>query len=75
MDLSMYEQKNEYALEAGIILSRIGQCRNVAEIQAIVHQVFVETFDSELAGPVHSYYDTAVAIWVDRVGLDKEIIQ
>ncbi len=75
MDLSMYEQEDEYELEASIILSRIGQCRNVSEIQAIVHQVFVETFDPELAGPAHSYYDTAVAIWVDHVGLDKETIQ
>lgn len=75
MGLSKYEQEDEYELEADMILQRIRQCKNIVEIQQIVYQVFVETFDAELAGPVDTYYETAVAIWVDRVGLDKETIQ
>ncbi len=75
MGLARYGQETEYALEAKMVLARIGQCKNVGEIQQVIHSVFSTTFHPVTAGHVADYYDTAVALWVDRLGLDKEPLQ
>lgn len=75
MGLSKYEQRDEYDLEARMILPKIAQLKGVADIQRAVYDTFKLTFAPLAVGDLDHYYHTAVAIWVDRIGLDKEIQQ
>ncbi len=73
MGLAQYGQTSEYELEAMMILRRIGQCKSVPEIQEIAYDVFARTFAFSMDRTVDDFYDVAVAIGVDRLGLDKEV--
>jgi hypothetical protein len=54
---------DEYEPEVGTILRRLRDCRDVGEVQDVVHEEFCRWFSSEIAGPRHRYTAVSVALW------------
>ncbi len=54
---------DEYELEVGTIVPRIGEAASPELLQIIIHEEFVFWFGAEIAGPPEGYERTAEAIW------------
>lgn len=57
------DNADEYRSEAEVLVLHRGRVASVDDLSAIVHQVFVEWFDADLAGPVAQYVPIAREIW------------
>ena len=57
--------EDEYEPEIREIVSRVGRCKSLGEIQTLIHEVFVKWFDERIAGPKERYRAPAEAIWAD----------
>ena len=54
---------DEYESEIQEIVSRLGACTNLEEVQTLVHEVFVAWFDGCIAGSKQHYRTLAYTIW------------
>lgn len=54
---------DEYDPEVGPLLVRLPHCRSAADVQKAVHEVFIELFDAQLAGPPERYAGIGVEVW------------
>jgi len=61
--LGMGAPDDEYDLELGMILPRLREANSANDVLNIVHQVFIECFDSKTAGPRNAYAGLAHEIW------------
>lgn len=55
--------EDEYESEIREIAGQVGTCTTVAEVQMLLHEVFVRWFDAQLAGPKEQYRAPAQTIW------------
>ena len=54
---------DEYSSEAEMITARLPSASGVHDVRRIVHQVFVQMFDADIAGPEAAYRPLAFEIW------------
>jgi hypothetical protein len=55
--------KDEYSMEAAAIARGIPEANDAADVQRLVHAVFVEYFGEHTAGPETAYAEIARGIW------------
>lgn len=61
--LDFEENADEYRPEAEMILLRLGTPLSKNEVRTLVHSVFVDWFDPQMAGPPERYEGVAQTIW------------
>jgi hypothetical protein len=54
---------DEYEPEIREIVSRVGDCMNLEDMQRLLHEVFTKWFDERIAGPKELYRAPAEIIW------------
>ncbi|MGH8064259.1 MAG: hypothetical protein ACRERE_03270 [Candidatus Entotheonellia bacterium] len=54
---------DEYELEIREIVSRVGECMNLEDMQRLLHEVFTKWFDERIAGSKELYRAPAEVIW------------
>ena len=57
------DNTDEYEPEVARILPRLREIGSVGELRRIVHEVFVEMFDPDIAGPESRYESIAQDVW------------
>ncbi len=55
--------KNEYDLETAEILAGLKKCSSSKDVNELVHNVFVQTFGSKIAGLADNYKALSRDIW------------
>jgi hypothetical protein len=57
---------DEYEPEAGTIVPRLKEARDVEDVERILHEEFVTWFGAGVAGPRDAYRSASVAVWRAR---------
>lgn len=60
---------DEYEPEVETILPRLGSCRSITSVKAMVHEEMVSWFDASIAGPVERYDIVAERIFLEVMPL------
>lgn len=55
--------EDEYDLQAGTIILRLGEATSPAELCIIIHEEFVQWIDLRTAGPAERYTEIADEVW------------
>ncbi len=65
--------RNEYSIEADLILRRLPGTDSENSAAEMVHQVFVEKFDEKIAGSLDGYRKSSARIWGRWTRLSDEV--
>lgn len=63
--------EDEYDSEIAAILARMKECRSIPLMQKMVHDVFTQSFDPPVAGPVKRYRKLAERL-CKLIGVEEE---
>lgn len=63
ISINFRDNTDEYDVEAGTILPKLGSCRSPEDVLPIVHEEFVRWFDRGTAGPQERCAEIAREIW------------
>ena len=65
--LSAGAPDDEYDAEAKQIVDVLNICSSKEEVQKKIHEIFIDMFDSEIAGAVDRYENIANEVWKLKV--------